>query len=266
MKKITALIMAITLILSLTAISVFAEITDADYTADGWGKDREFKVGEKWNLMYLFGKGTSANGFKFYGKAADEKELAPATYNKGGDGVQIQEVGTMTISYYQPHHWVSNSVFRAFPTAGEMTIAWTAPQTGNVTFDVEASLRNPQTAEMDGTLIKFERANGKALAKDLAVTKQGQDDGGFNKLGAPENAKAQVTFEIEKGETIYIRITNNQKCDSYLDDQTELAAWLTYNRIGENPDKPNPGTADAASIAVFVGMVALAGAYVIKKR
>lgn len=146
-----------------------------------------------------------------------------------------------------------------------MTIGWTAPQTGNVTFDIEASLRYAQTDEMDGALIKFERANGKALAKALAVTKQGQDaQDGFNKNDVPENAKTSVTFEVKKGETVYIRFTNNKKCALYLDDALNVSAWLTYNRIGEDPN--NPGTADIASVAVFVGVVALAGVCFAKKK
>lgn len=264
MKKITALIAAVMMLLSLAAIPAFAEVTDADYVQDGWGKERELKEGDRWNIQYLFGRETPANGFSFYGKTSEETKLTPTTYKKGGDGSEAQELGEMSIAYYQPHHWGANSVFYVYPTHGEMTIGWTAPQTGNVTFDIEASLRNAQTDEMDGTLIKFERANGKALGKDLAVTKQGKDSWGFNEVGFADNAKTSVTFEVKKGETVYIRFTNNQKSASYLDDALNVAAWLTYNRIGEDPN--NPGTADIASVAVFVGVVALAGVCFAKKK
>ena len=265
MKKITALIVAVMMLLSLAAIPAFAEVTDADYVQDGWGKERELKEGDRWNIQYLFGRETPANGFSFYGKTSEETKLTPTTYKKGGDGAEVQELGEMSFAYYQPHHRGANSVFYVYPTHGEMTIGWTAPQTGNVTFDIEASLRKAQTDEMDGALIKFERANGKALAKALAVTKQGQDaQDGFNKNDVPENAKTSVTFEVKKGETVYIRFTNNKKCALYLDDALNVSAWLTYNRIGENPD--NPGTADIASVAVFVGVVALAGVCFAKKK
>ena len=38
MKKITALIVAVMMLLSLAAIPAFAEVTDADYVQDGWGE------------------------------------------------------------------------------------------------------------------------------------------------------------------------------------------------------------------------------------
>ena len=97
------------------------------------------------------------------------------------------------------------------------------------------------------------------------MTKQGQDaQDGFNKNDVPENAKTSVTFEVKKGETVYIRFTNNKKCALYLDDALNVSAWLTYNRIGEDPN--NPVTADIASVAVFVGAVALAGVCFAKKK
>ena len=37
MKKSTALIVAVMMLLSLAAIPAFAEVTDADYVQDGWG-------------------------------------------------------------------------------------------------------------------------------------------------------------------------------------------------------------------------------------
>ena len=78
------------------------------------------------------------------------------------------------------------------------------------------------------------------------------------------HALTDMSFEVKKGETVYIRFTNNKKCALYLDDALNVSAWLTYNRIGENPD--NPGTADIASVAVFVGVVALAGVCFAKKK
>lgn len=79
MKKITALIVAVMMLLSLAAIPAFAEVTDADYVQDGWGKERELKEGDRWNIQYLFGRETPANGFSFYGKTSEETKLTPTT-------------------------------------------------------------------------------------------------------------------------------------------------------------------------------------------
>lgn len=88
MKKITALIVAVMMLLSLAAIPAFAEVTDADYVQDGWGKERELKEGDRWNIQYLFGRETPANGFSFYGKTSEETKFTPTTYKKGGDGAR----------------------------------------------------------------------------------------------------------------------------------------------------------------------------------
>lgn len=83
MKKITALIVAVMMLLSLAAIPAFAEVTDADYVQDGWGKERELKEGDRWNIQYLFGRETPANGFSFYGKTSEETKFTPTTYKEG---------------------------------------------------------------------------------------------------------------------------------------------------------------------------------------
>lgn len=98
MKKITALIAAVMMLLSLAAIPAFAEVADADYVQDGWGKERELKEGDRWNIQYLFGRETPANGFSFYGKTSEETKLTPTTYKKGGDGAEVQELGEMSFA------------------------------------------------------------------------------------------------------------------------------------------------------------------------
>ncbi len=254
------------LLISLVVLSVSAEITNADYTADGWGAVRDLQEGDKWNLMYLFGKEAGINGFNFFYKNTGENDYSPLTYShNNGNGAEEYTNGVMAFTFYQPHHWVHNSAFKAYPHAGEVAIAWTAPKAGNVTIDFDASLMNPQTDEMNGVIVAFERSNGKKLTDDLHITQQGVNEGGFNKVGESVNTIVAVTFEIKEGETIYIRINNNGKCDYYADDELCMSAWLTYNRIGAL-ETDSPDTADIITLAVVVGLISLAGTAACKKH
>ncbi len=267
MKKFFAILLSAIVLLSLSVFSVSAEITNADYTSDGWGAERDLQEGDKWNLMYLFGKEAGINGFDFFYKNADETSYSPLSYtHNNGNGAEEYTNGVMSFAFYQPHHWVHNSVFKAYPHAGEVVIAWTAPKAGNVTFDIDASLMGAQTEAMNGVSILFERADGSKLADDLAVTKQGVNEGGFNKVGESVNAIVAVTFEVAEGETIYIRVNNNGKCDYYADDEVCMGAWLTYNRIGALPTPPAADTADMLSVAAVVCMISLVGVVVCKKH
>lgn len=207
-----------------------------------------YEEAEIYNVSQILTQVQGERGFSFYARFTGSEERLLCTnelgqYDSRNWSAVAEDGGDITLRYWENDVQGNDSYFWLYPSLGEMIIAFTAPMTGNVTFDLEACLQVDPVDQENGILIICEREDGTKLTEDIEVIKGGKYEGGMARH-SPKNVMRKVNFEIVEGETVYLRFNNREVGGN---DQASVWFKMKYNRIGEAPATEPPATESPAT-------------------
>ncbi len=221
MKRIIAIIALSALIFCVVSTPVFSD-------------SFVYEESENYNISQILTRVQGERGFSFYVRFSGSEERILCTNETGQYDSRnwigfAEDGGDISLRYWENDVQGNDSYFWVYPALGEVIIAFTAPMTGNLTFDIEACLQEDPTGDENGILIICEREDGDKLIDDIEVVKAGKYESGMARH-SPKNVMKKVNFEIVEGETVYLRFNNRGVGGN---DQTTLWLKMKYNRIGE---------------------------------